>query len=150
MENSFKSKLVWPVDKSNLKHKNYSDELPDNTNLLETNGHTFLSASGLGGASETLNPEVLLLSALSSCHFMTFLAIANKARLGLKYYEDNSELFLEGDKVKSAKKIVLNVKMKFDTEVSKEKALEIHEKAHKYCIIANSIKAEVNVNVEIL
>jgi len=147
---SFKSRLVWPVDKSQLNNKLYSDELPETANLLETNGHTFISSSGLSGTSETLNPEVLLLSALSSCHFMTFLSISNKARLGLRYYEDNSELFLEGDKIKSASKIVLNVKMKFDTEVTKEKALEIHQKAHKYCIIANSIKAEVDVNVEIL
>jgi len=93
MESNFKSRLVWPADKNELKQKSYSSELLDNTNLIETNGHTFLSSSGLGGSSETLNPEVLLLSALSSCHFMTFYAIANKARLGLKYYEDNSELF---------------------------------------------------------
>ncbi|GIW23039.1 MAG: redox protein OsmC [Candidatus Sericytochromatia bacterium] len=150
MESNFKVKLVWPVDKNNLKHKDYSNELADNTNLVETNEHTFLVSSGLVGNSETLNPEVLLLSALSSCHFMTFYSIANKARLGLRYYEDNSELFLEGDKIKFASKINLNVKMKFNTDVTKEKVLEIHEKAHKYCIVANSIKAQVNVNVEIL
>ena len=45
---------------------------------------------------------------------MTFYSIAVKAKLGLIYYEDNSELFLAGDKIKFAEKILLNLKMKFE------------------------------------
>lgn len=140
--------LKWPAEGTvKLIDTNHKPE--GNTHLLSVKDFSFHSnpTSDYGGNDALLNPEDLLLSALSSCFFMTFFAIANKARIGLLAYECNSELFLAGDKVKFAEKIVLNLNLKLEAPQEKEKILDICQKAHKYCIIANSIKSELEFNI---
>jgi organic hydroperoxide reductase OsmC/OhrA len=141
--------LKWPVEKQEIKLIDTNHNPEGKTHLLQTKDFSFYasSTSEHQGDDTLLNPEDMLINALSSCFFMTFHAIATKARLGLLSYECDSELFLDGEKVKHISKIVLNLKLKFETEPEKEKILQICEKAHKYCIIANSIKAEIVYNL---
>lgn len=144
--------LKWPAEKQEVKIIDANHNPEGKTHLLSTKGYSFYasSTSEHQGDDSLLNPEDMLINALSSCFFMTFHAIATKARLGLQSYECNSELFLDGEKVKHISKIVLNLNLKFESAQDKEKVLQICEKAHKYCIIANSIKAEIVYNVELI
>lgn len=108
------------------------------------------SAPEYKGNSAKVNPEESLLSALSSCHMLTFLAIAHLKRLPVASYTDNA--VAELGKTESGKlavtKMTLNPQVVFakGVEVDQETLDKIHEKAHVNCFIANSIKSEVVIN----
>lgn len=152
IENTIKANLIWPPAETSLKTNKSEFEPKGSTHLISLKGFSFYSnpIPSYGGDESQLTPEDFFLISLSSCQFMTFFSIAGKAKLGLIYYEDNSELFLGGDKIKFVEKIVLNLKMKFEEKPEVEKIIELCHKAHKYCIIGNSIKSEVEFRVEII
>ena len=90
------------------------------------------------------NPEDLLGSALATCHMLTFLALAAKARLEIKAYEDRAEAVLDTvDKITRITEIHLKPTIRVPTGSSASKVLELFEKAHKYCFVANSITCKV-------
>jgi len=102
------------------------------------------------GTPSHLDPEEALVGALSSCHLLTFLALASKKRYTLDQYEDNAVGLLEenSDGIRSITTITLNPKAVFsgDRVPTDEDIKAMHEKAHKHCFIANSIKATVIIN----
>ncbi|WP_144213430.1 OsmC family protein [Shewanella donghaensis] len=108
------------------------------------------SAPEYKGNEANVNPEESLLAALSSCHMLTFLAIAHLKRLTVETYVDNAKAELgKSDNGKlSVTKMTLNPEITFveGVEVSQEVIKKIHEKAHANCFIANSVKSEVEIN----
>ena len=107
------------------------------------------SAPEFKGDAKLANPEELLAAAVSSCHFLTFLAIAAKSRLTVDRYEDEAVAMLEknSEGVMMVTKIYLRPKVVFggDKLPEKDEIKILHKKAHKYCFIANSILSEVVV-----
>jgi organic hydroperoxide reductase OsmC/OhrA len=100
------------------------------------------SAPEYKGNEHNVNPEESLLAALSSCHMLTFLAIAHLKRLAVTSYVDHATAELgknETGKL-AVTKMVLHPKVIFaeGIEVSQETLEKIHEKAHANCFIANS------------
>ena len=114
-------------------------------------GGTTLRASAAPeyfGHSEHANPEELLIAALSSCHMLTFLAVAAKRRLVVERYEDAAVGILEknADGKLAITRVVLHPKVTWGGEPPpSETLMRIHESAHRGCFIANSVKAEVRV-----
>ncbi|ARD23343.1 MULTISPECIES: OsmC family protein [Shewanella] len=110
------------------------------------------SAPEYKGNDEKINPEESLLAALSSCHMLTFLAIAHLKRLTVVSYQDNARAELgKNDSGKlSVTKMLLNPQVTFaeGIEVSNEVLQKIHDKAHANCFIANSINSEVSINID--
>lgn len=108
------------------------------------------SAAEYKGSQDKINPEESLLAALSSCHMLTFLAIAHLKRLPVASYVDNASANL--GKAESGKlavtKMILNPKVTFaeGVMVDHETLSKIHEKAHANCFIANSLRSEVEIN----
>src|ERR1700756_3603069 len=49
------------------------------------------------GDAAKADPEDMLVAALSSCHMLSFLAIASKKKLTVNSYEDDATGFLEND-----------------------------------------------------
>ena len=73
------------------------------------------SATEYGGSPNNLNPEQALVAAISSCHMMTFLALAAKMSWPVTGYKDNAIATL-GKNSKgqmSVTKIELNPKVEF-------------------------------------
>ncbi|MDT3305847.1 OsmC family protein [Shewanella vaxholmensis] len=107
------------------------------------------SAPEYNGNGQNVNPEESLLAALSSCHMLTFLAIAHLKRLPVTSYVDNATAELgKNDAGKLAvTKMVLNPKVMFaeGVEVSQETLEKIHEKAHANCFIANSLATDIHI-----
>ncbi|MGL6009908.1 MAG: OsmC family protein [Shewanella oncorhynchi] len=107
------------------------------------------SAPEYKGNRQNVNPEESLLAALSSCHMLTFLAIAHLKRLPVTSYVDNATAELgKNDAGKLAvTKMVLNPKVIFaeGVEVSQETLEKIHEKAHANCFIANSLATDIQI-----
>ena len=108
------------------------------------------SAPDFTGNPDLNNPEDLFVASVSSCHMLTFLAVASIKKFTVDRYTDNAVGFLE--KNSSGKmmmnRVVLNPKIEFsgDKQPSESELGKLHEKAHKGCFIANSIKSQVEVN----
>ncbi|MDG5899314.1 OsmC family peroxiredoxin [Shewanella xiamenensis] len=107
------------------------------------------SAPEYKGNSHFVNPEESLLAALSSCHMLTFLAIAHLKRLPVASYVDEASAELgknEAGKL-AVTKMILNPKVVFaeGVEVTQETLEKIHEKAHANCFIANSLATDIQI-----
>ena len=109
------------------------------------------TAPDWGGSAENTNPEQALAASLSSCHMMTFLALAAKTKWPVSSYKDHAIAHL-GKNIKSqmiVSQIDLNPKVSFDDgfEMSNEELKKMHERAHRYCFIANTLDSGVVVNI---
>ena len=109
------------------------------------------AAPDWGGKPENTNPEQALASALSSCHMMTFLALAAKAKWPVASYHDHAIAHL-GKNPKgqmSVTRIDLHPVVRFDTGFSvDDRTLEdMQDRAHRYCFIANTLADSVEINV---
>ncbi|HEX7552783.1 MAG TPA: OsmC family protein [Geothrix sp.] len=101
------------------------------------------SAPEYAGDAACWNPEDLLGSALATCHMLTFLALCSKARVEILGYEDHAEAILDTvDKVARVTQVFLRPVISVSRGTSAEKVVELFEKAHKYCFVANSVTCE--------
>ena len=107
------------------------------------------SAPEYGGNINNLNPEQALAAAMSSCHMMTFLALAAKMKWPVISYKDKAVAHLgKNSKGKmSVNKIELNPKITFQSNfsVSDEEMAKMQDRSHRYCFIANSLSEEVEI-----
>lgn len=109
------------------------------------------AAPDWGGDAAHTNPEQALASALSSCHMMTFLALAAKAGWPVASYHDYAEAHL-GKNPKgqmSVTRIDLHPVVRFDTgfQVSEAEMEQMQDRAHRYCFIANTLADSVEINI---
>ena len=109
------------------------------------------AAPDWGGKPENTNPEQALASALSSCHMMTFLALAAKADWPVASYHDHAVAHL-GKNPKgqmSVTRIDLHPVVRFDTgfSVGAKELEEMQDRAHRYCFIANTLADSVEINI---
>jgi organic hydroperoxide reductase OsmC/OhrA len=109
------------------------------------------AAPDWGGDPANTNPEQALAAALSSCHMMTFLALAAKAKWPVASFDDQAVAHL-GKNPKgqmSVTRIDLHPVVRFDPGFTVEKArlAEMHERAHRYCFIANTLADNVEITI---
>ena len=101
------------------------------------------SAPEYAGDASRWNPEDLLGSALATCHMLTFLALCAKAKVEIRGYEDHAEAVLDTmDKVTRITQVHLRPVIRVPRGTSMAKVVELFEKAHKYCFVANSVACE--------
>lgn len=102
------------------------------------------------GDSACADPEQMLISAVSSCHMLFFLAIADIQGYRVETYEDDPVGYLESNdnKGKAVTRIELSPRITFGGDkMPDQKAItRIHVGAHRNCFIRNSITAEVTIN----
>lgn len=106
------------------------------------------AAPDFKGNGTLVNPEEQLAAALSSCHMLTFLAIAARSRLVVDRYEDDAvaELAKGPEGKLCITKVTLHPKVTFAApEPTAEKLAHLHQKAHENCFIALSVKCEVAI-----
>ena len=102
-----------------------------------------LSAGAEPGDMSKWNPEDLLGASLAMCHTLTFLALAKKVGIEVREVTGANQAVLEKvGRVPTVTKIILRPTITLGPDADEAKAAEMYEKAHKYCYIANSIKAE--------
>mgnify|MGYP003670193837 CR=1 FL=1 len=100
-----------------------------------------ISAAKAFKGDDTLhNPEDLLLSAVSSCHMMSYFYVCSQNGVEVLSYTDNAQAFLEVDK--NGKGQIAKVELYPEVIVSKPEMIEVaetlHQKANDLCFIANS------------
>lgn len=105
---------------------------------------TISASPGYHGDGTKADPEDLLVAALSSCHMLSFLAIAARKRLIVTAYEDDAVGFLERQDGKLwISRVIL--KPRIESNADRETLSQIHHLAHTECFIANSVKTDVRI-----
>ncbi len=109
------------------------------------------AAPDWGGDRANTNPEQALAAALSSCHMMTFLALAAKAGWPVASYHDRAVAHLGKDARgrMAVTRIDLHPVVRFDSGFSVDDAelAQMQHRAHRYCFIANTLADSVEVNI---
>lgn len=130
----------------------FSYETYDRTHRWRFGGGAELEASAAPeyrGRAELPNPEEALVAALSSCHMLTFLAIAARRRLVVESYEDDALGRMERneDGKLAVTRVELHPRVRFSGEKrpSGDELAKLHELAHGECFIASSVKTQVTV-----
>lgn len=141
--------LHWERVERELQTRKYS-----NAHRVQFNDRydlTVDAAPDWGGDPANTNPEQALAAALSSCHMMTFLALAAKAGWPVASYVDHAVAHL-GKNLRgqmSVTRIDLHPVVRFDTGfvVDDAKLAEMQDRAHRYCFVANTLADSVEVNI---
>ncbi len=141
--------LQWSRNGGPFARGNYS---PDHV-IRYAGGQTLHGspAKAFGGNEAYADPEQLLLSALSACHMLTFLAVAANRGYVVDSYSDDAVALLEknADGKMAVAKAILAPKVVFsaDKQPSTEEYAKLHERAHTGCFIANSVKTTVELRL---
>lgn len=106
------------------------------------------AAPDFHGKPENVDPEEAFVAALSSCHMLTFLAIAAKKRLVVDAYDDDAvgHLAKNAEGKPAMTRVVLRPRVRFAdgaAPASDDDFARMHDKAHHNCFIANSVVTEV-------
>lgn len=91
------------------------------------------------------NPEEMLLSALSSCHMLSYLHLCADAGVVVLRYNDETSgtMLLDSDGAGRFTSVTLRPKVQIARENSIETAMALHHRAHELCFIANSVNFPV-------
>ncbi len=142
-----KAKIAWQRNGADFGYKTYPRD-----HVWRFEGGVEVPASAAPaylGNPKLVDPEGALVAALSSCHMLTFLALASNKGFVVDSYEDNAVGHLE--KNANGKMAITRVELhpKIDYSGAKQPSQAeldwLHDKAHRECFIANSVLTEVKV-----
>ena len=142
-----RTRLSWARNDGPFERGNY---VPDHAVRFQ-GGQTVhvSSAPDFGGNAAHADPEQLLLSALSSCHMLTFLAVVANRGYVLEEYTDDAEAFLGKDEqnrtVVTRANLRPRVRFSGEKQPTSDEIAQWHARAHKACFIANSVRTDVSV-----
>jgi len=145
----YETQLSWSLGEGELAPGKYSP----NHRMAFSGGMaaTMTAAPDYGGDTRYVNPEEALAAALSSCHMMTFIALAAKARWKLTKYRDRAVAVLgkTGDGRTWVSEIVLHPLTEFAAghDIGADKLSEMHARAHRYCFVANALSCDMRVEL---
>ena len=139
--------LKWERGGADFSYQNY----PRDYTWTFDGGYTMTATAAPAylGNPANVDPEEAFVAALSSCHMLTFLAIACKQRFVLDSYEDEAAGHME--KIAEGKMAITRVELRpriawsGDRKPSAEEVDKMHHFAHEHCFIANSVKTTVTV-----
>ncbi|MBI2296132.1 MAG: OsmC family protein [Betaproteobacteria bacterium] len=141
-----KTTIRWSRAGKDFTYKTYSRD-----HIWVANGNEIPASATPAylGNPNRVDPEAALVAALSSCHMLTFLALAANKGFVVESYEDHAVGHLE--KNAEGKFAVTRVELHPNIVFSGAKTpmaadLEwLHDKAHRECFISNSVTTEVRV-----
>lgn len=97
------------------------------------------------------NPEDMLVSALSTCHMLSYLHVAASAGIVVTAYADTAEGMMELDEHGGHfVEVVLRPRVTISAGGDADKAAALHEDAHHACFIANSVNFPVHCEPHIV
>lgn len=126
----------------------FEDYNRDHAWITETGHQLEVSAApAYFGNPNLLDPEQALAGSLSSCHMLTFLAVASKKGWVIDRYEDLALARL--GRTEQGRMAVIQIELKPRVKfaaglvLSSEDYLDLHERAHKACFVANALSCAV-------
>lgn len=103
------------------------------------------------GSDTVWSPEHLILASLTSCYVTTFMYFAKLLKVKVRDLKVSSkvEIEKEGKGMFEAKKFILHPSIDFVNDPGSHIVENLLDKAKRYCIVSNSVKAEVIVEPSI-
>ncbi len=104
-----------------------------------------------GGPGDVWSPEGLLVAAVADCFVLTFRGIARKAKVEWRSLECKAEGTL--DKLDGQTQFVdfkVTAVLTVVPGANEKKAATILQKAEKYCLITNSLKADSHLEASVI
>ena len=100
------------------------------------------SDSSFRGEKHKHNPEDLFVASISGCHMLWYLHLCADDGVVVLKYTDRTEglMIIEPDGSGAFEKVILRPEVVIAPNSSKERALALHEDAHRMCFIANSVR----------
>jgi organic hydroperoxide reductase OsmC/OhrA len=145
-----KVNLIWKRGDAPFEYQKY----PRNHTWKFDGGHemTASAAPAYLGDPKQVDPEEAFVASLSSCHMLTFLAIACKKKFILDEYVDDAVGLMEknAEGRLAITHVTLKQRLKFsgDKQPTAQELEEMNHLAHEQCFIANSVKTEVKVEAQ--
>ena len=144
-EHHYQVTTKWLVDNND---GNQDIKTYDRTHSVSIDGKPELlltTDNAAVGDKSKLNIKYILVTAISSCHMLSYLYVCSLEGIIVTSYIDHAKgLMLEESKGGgSFKEVVLYPEVKVKEHSMIEKAIELHHKAHEICYIANSVNFEV-------
>ncbi|WP_191060064.1 OsmC family protein [Geminicoccus harenae] len=103
---------------------------------------------GKWAVPSAVDPEEMLVAAISSCHMLSFLHVARLAGFTATTYRDHAEGVMAeiAPGREAVTRVVLHPRVEWQGTAPDEAKLQsMHHEAHELCFIANSVKTEVTV-----
>ena len=141
-----RARVHWNRQDRNFTLKEYSRE-----HLWTFEGGSELRASAAPkylGDPALVDPEEAFVASLSSCHMLTFLALAARDGFVVDDYDDQAVGFMarNAEKRVAITRLVLRPKITWGEEPpDQDKLDELHENAHKHCFVANSVTTKIEI-----
>jgi organic hydroperoxide reductase OsmC/OhrA len=144
-ELAYAARLVWTRDPAGPAYARAF--------LVEFDGKPPITGSAdphFQGDASLHNPEELLLAALAGCHMLTYVALAERARLPLAAYEDRASgtVAMKDGRMRFTEAI-LRPRVTLGPGGDRAKALALHATAADYCFISNSVNFPVRHEAEV-
>jgi organic hydroperoxide reductase OsmC/OhrA len=147
-EHQYKITTIW---QGNKEEGTNNVRTYDRSHTIYNNGKPDLyltTDNAAVGDKSKLNPEDLLVSAISSCHMLSYLYLcALEGIIVTEYIDQATGVMIENTNGGGQfKTVTLNPNIKVKHESMINRAIELHHKAHEICYIANSVNFEVICN----
>jgi len=103
------------------------------------------------GDASTHNPEDFFLTAISSCHMLSYLALCAKHGINVLSYEDRATGTMREDGKGGGRfeEVILHPVVTIANAEQIERAEKLHERAHELCFIANSCSVPIHHEAEV-
>jgi len=145
-EHHYKARLVWDGNRGQGT-PNYTSYGREYRVLIGGKPELRGSAdASFRGDAATHNPEDLFVAAISSCHMLSYLALCAREGLSVVAYEDEAGGIMREDGKGGGRfeEVVLHPRVTIRSASLRDRALELHERAHETCFIANSCSVPIH------
>ena len=145
-EHHYQSHLTWDGNRGDgtSSYQSYGREY-----RIEFEGKPVLHGTAdvaFRGEADKHNPEDLFLAAIVSCHMLSYLALCAKYSVNVVAYEDSASGMMKEDARGGGRfeEVTLRPVVTVASDDQREKALELHERAHELCYIASSCSVPIH------
>ncbi len=140
-EHSYLVSMTWTGNKGEGT-KNY--RAFDRDHILQVQGKADIAGSSdpsFRGSPDRYNPEELLVCSISSCHMLWYLHLCSVNNIVVTAYRDEARgtMIEDADGSGRFREVELNPAITLTDEAMIGKATQLHEEAHRFCFIANSV-----------
>ncbi len=146
-EHNYKTSVIWTgnTGEGTKTYRGYS-----RAHVISIAGKPQIPGSSdphFRGDKSRYNPEEMLVASLSACHMLSYLHACASAGIVVVGYEDEAA----GTMVETENggghftEVILRPRVSISADSDREKANELHHKAHELCFIASSVNFPVRV-----
>ena len=144
-EHHYQTRLQWTgnTGRGTETYRGY-----ERSHEISVEGKPIIAASSdpaFRGDRTKYSPEEMFLASLSSCHMLWFLHLCSEASVVVLEYEDlaSGKMVETEDGNGKFSQVILHPTVRVKESWMIEKTQALHEKAHQFCFIANSVNFPV-------